>query len=103
MIAAHVVEAFAKLLHLAINVFIVIIIIRALISWMGNVPPNAFIIMLRRLTDPVFRWVHRTFPFMIVGGIDISPIAICAALYFIDSVLYKTLIRYAMSLVPAAG
>lgn len=95
MISGHFVRAVAQLLHMAINLYIIIIIVRSVISWMGTPPPNAFIMILRKLTDPVFRFVHRTLPFTIVGGIDISPIIILVVLYFIDSFLYGVLMNYA--------
>lgn len=95
MITANLLKAFAQLFHLTIQIYIFIIIIRAVISWMGNIPPNQFIYILRRLTDPVFRLVHRHIPFAIIGGIDISPIFITVILYFIDNVVYGTLMDMA--------
>lgn len=85
MIINNFLRAFAQLFHTLIQIYIIIIIIRSVISWMGHVPPNRFIMILRRLTDPVFRLVHRHLPFLVVGGIDISPIVIVIVLYFIDS------------------
>lgn len=99
MIPGHVVRALADLLHLLIQIYIFIIIIRAVISWMGNIPPNTFTYILRRLTDPVFRWIHRTLPFTVMGGIDVSPIIIIVALYFIDNLLYGLLMGYANQLI----
>jgi len=92
------IKALADVIHMAINAFILVIIIRSVISWMGNIPPNRFIFILRRLTDPIFRFVHRNLPFTIVGGIDISPIIIIFALYFVDRVLYDFLIGLAVQL-----
>lgn len=98
MIPGHILRALAELLHVVIHVYIFIIIIRSVISWMGNIPPNTFTYILRRLTDPVFIWVHRKLPFTVIGGIDISPIIIIVALYFIDNVLYGILMGYASQL-----
>ena len=98
MISGNFVRALANLIHTIINVYIVIIIIRSIISWMGTIPPNPFIIMLRRLTDPVFRFVHRNLPFMVLGGIDVSPIAIVLVLYFIDNFITGFLLDLAVTL-----
>jgi YggT family protein len=87
-----------QVIDIAIHVYIFIILIRAVISWMGNIPTNNFIILLRRLTDPVFRFVHRHLPFTIIGGIDISPIIIVMALYLINAVVISTLGDYARQL-----
>jgi YggT family protein len=98
VISGNFVRALANLIHTIINVYIVIIIIRSIISWMGTIPPNPFIIMLRRLTDPVFRFVHRNLPFMVLGGIDVSPIAIVLVLYFIDNFITGFLLDLAVTL-----
>jgi YggT family protein len=95
VIAGNLLRAIAQLIHLVIHIYIFVIIIRAIISWMGNIPPNQFIYILRRLTDPVFRLVHRHVPFAIIGGIDISPIFITVILYFIDSVVTGILLDMA--------
>lgn len=94
MIASYFVRAIAEILHLAINVYIFIILVRAIISWAGTIPPNRFIFFLRKVTDPVFRFVHRNLPFTIIGGIDISPIFIVLALYLADHLVVGALMDY---------
>jgi len=105
VIAGNLFKAVAQLIHLVIQAYILIIIIRSVISWIGTIPPNRFIIVLRKLTDPVFRYVHKVLPFTIIGGIDISPIIIVIILYFIDNLLYGILMGYAYELLrrPEAG
>ncbi len=98
MIIGHLLKALAQLLHLVIQIYIIIIIIRAVISWLGNIPPNPLFVLLRRLTDPVFRVVHRFLPLTIIGGIDISPIIILVALYLIDNLITNLMINYANQL-----
>lgn len=102
MILANFLKAFAQLFHMLVQLYILIIIIRSVLSWMGNVPRNQFTLVLRRLTDPVFRWVHKTLPFTIIGGIDISPIIIVMALYFADMVIYETLMDIALQMKGAS-
>jgi YggT family protein len=92
---ANFVRAVAQLLHMVLYIFSLIIIVRSIISWVGSIPPNAFIYTLRKMTDPIFRWVHRNLPFTVVGGIDISPIFILLVLYFIDNLIYNFLMDYA--------
>jgi YggT family protein len=90
--------ALAQIIHFAIQVYIFIIIIRSVASWMGNVPPNPFFNLLKRLTDPVFRFVHRVLPYnvTIIGNIDISPIIIILALYLVDRLVTGLLTDYAI-------
>ncbi len=99
MILGRLLQTLAELFHTVIQIYIWIIIIRSVISWLGNIPPNTFVIILRRLTDPVFRFVHKKIPFTIVGGIDISPIFIIMALYFIDSFFIGVMMDYARVLI----
>jgi YggT family protein len=100
VILANFLKAFAQLFHMLVQLYILIIIIRSVLSWMGNIPPNAFTITLRRLTDPLFRWVHKKLPFTIIGGIDISPIIIVMVLYFADIVIFETLMDLAYQMKP---
>jgi len=88
-------RALAQLLHLAFQAYIFVILIRAVLSWMGPMPPSPLILVLRRLTDPVFRLVHRWIPFAIIGGIDISPVIVMLGLYFIDNLITGILMGYA--------
>ncbi len=97
MIIENFLRAFAQVFHMVIQLYILIIIVRAVISWVGNIPRSTFTMILRRLTDPVFRFVHRVLPFTIIGGIDISPIIIVLALYFIDNFLTGLMLSYAAS------
>lgn len=91
-------RALAQIIHTAIHVYIFIIIIRAVASWMGNVPPNPFFYLLKRLTDPVFRFVHRVLPYHIrvIGNIDISPIIIILVLYIVDGLIIALLTDFAL-------
>ena len=95
MIFSNFIRALTQLVHLLIQAYILIIIVRSVISWMGTLPSNRFIYLLRRLTDPVFRFTHRMVPFSIIGGIDISPIIIIVALVFIDNVFTGLMMGYA--------
>lgn len=98
MILGNFIRSFAQLFHFAIQAYIIIIFVRSVISWMGTIRPNPFIMLLRRLTDPVFRLVHRHIPFLIVGGIDMSPFFIMVVLYFIDNFLTGVMLDFAATL-----
>ena len=91
----HFLLATSNLLSMVIQLFIFIIIIRSILSWAGPLPNNQFTIILRKITDPIFRYVHKIVPFSIIGGIDISPIIILFILYFIDTLFTGVLRDYA--------
>lgn len=91
----HLLLALSQMLGMLIQVYIFIIIIRTIISWAGPLPYNPLAQLLKKITDPVFLFVHRIIPFAIVGGIDISPIIIIFVLYFLNNLLCGVLNDYA--------
>ncbi len=73
-----------QLVHMVINLYIWIIIISALLSFVRPDPSNPIVQALYRLTEPVYYWVRRKMPFVIISGIDLSPLVIILALQFLD-------------------
>lgn len=98
MISASFLRALAQIIHTLIQLYILVIIVRAVISWMGDIPPNPLVMVIIRLTDPLFRFLHRRMPFLIVGGIDISPMIIVFALYLLDSLVTGLILDFARTL-----
>lgn len=96
-VASNFVLAIARLLELAINVYIWVIIARALISWVSPDPYNPIVRFLYRATEPVLRMVRRRMP-MLAGGLDLSPMVVILILYFIDWFLVSTLRDFALGL-----
>lgn len=82
--------AVAQVVHMAISIYIWIVIISALISWVNPDPYNPIIRFLRGATDPVLYRIRRYLP--AIGGIDFSPLVLILLLYFVDMFLVKTLI-----------
>jgi YggT family protein len=78
------VYAVVQLLHTVINVYIWIIIIAALLSFIRPDPHNQIVQIIYRLTEPAFDFVRRKLPFVVFSGIDLSPIVILLALQFLD-------------------
>ncbi len=90
--------ALARVLHLVLMLYLWVIIIRAVLSWV-NVPslyPVALV--LYRLTEPVLRPFRRLVPPRRLGGLDISPIIVGLLIVFIDSFLIRSLALYARQL-----
>ena len=76
--------AIIQLLHTIINVYIWIIIISALMSFIRPDPYNQIVQAIYKLTEPLFTFVRKTFPFVVISGIDLSPVVILLSLQFID-------------------
>lgn len=87
----------ARVIHWVIQAYILLIVVRSVLTWMGEIPSHPLVHLLRRLTDPAFRLVHRIIPerFTIIGNIDISPIIIIMVLYLVDHLVARLLIEYA--------
>jgi YggT family protein len=74
---------------MVITLYIWIIIISALLSFVRPDPSNPVVQTLYRLTEPVFYWLRRRFPFLVMGGIDLSPLVIILGLQFVDMFIMK--------------
>lgn len=83
--------ALAKVLGLALNLYMWIVIISALLSWVNPDPYNVIVRTLRNLTDPVFWRIRRALPFLNVGGIDLTPIVVILAIVFLETFLVGNL------------
>ena len=66
--------ALARVLDIALSLYFWVIVIAALMSWVRPDPYNPVVRFLRAMTDPVFYRVRRWFPFLTIGGFDLSPI-----------------------------
>jgi len=72
-----------NVVHLAITVYIWIIIIRALISWVNPDPFNPVVRFLYRATEPVLRPIRRKLP-TFQSGLDLSPLLVILGLEIVD-------------------
>jgi len=86
----HLIEALASILDLALNIYMWVIIARAILSWVNPDPYNPIVRFLYNITEPVMGWVRRRVP-LIFGGLDLSPILILIAIVFLRRFLVMTL------------
>jgi YggT family protein len=91
--------ALASLLNFLLSAYIWVVIGRAVISWVNADPYNPIVRFLCQITDPVLDWVRRRLPFLMIGGIDMTPVAVIAAIVFLQSFLVPTLRQLAGGLV----
>jgi len=87
--------ALAKILHIVLTIYLWIIILRAVFSWVYV--PSLYQVgrILYRLTEPVLRPLRRLLPPAKLGGLDISPIIVALLIVFLDSILVNSLALYA--------
>ena len=89
---ANFVEAAAWILNYVLSIYVWIIIIRALISWVSPDPYNPIVRFLRAVTEPVLRPVRRRLG--IYGGIDFSPLLVILGILFVRSFIVRSVIEY---------
>ncbi len=89
--------AIARLIDLALQAYFWIIIARAVLSWVNPDPFNPIVRFLYRVTEPVLRPIRHRLPTLSIG-IDLSPMVVILAIFFLDSFLISTLRDLALSL-----
>lgn len=90
--------AIANILDTVLNLYSWIVIISALLSWVNPDPYNPIVRFLRGVTEPVFYRVRRLLPFTYVSGVDLSPIVVLLAVYFLRTFLVGTLIQIGLGI-----
>jgi YggT family protein len=89
-IFGNLLEALAGLLHLVLNIYIWIIIARAIISWVNPDPYNPIVRFLYRVTEPALRPIRNLLPMQGIG-LDLSPMILLLVIYILDSFVVRTL------------
>lgn len=94
---SNLILAVATVINIGLTIYMWIIIIRALISWVSPNPYNPIVQFLYRVTEPVLWRVRRLLP---IGGfgIDFSPIIVILVIYFLKLFLVQTLVQLAQQL-----
>lgn len=96
-VAQNFVVAAAKILDIALTIYMWIIIARAVLSWVNPDPRNFIVQFLYRVSEPVLYAVRRRLPINL-GGLDLSPIIVILAVYFVKAFLIKSLLQLAYRL-----
>ena len=55
-------------------------------------PSNPIVQTLNRLTDPVYAFIRKKLPFLVLGGIDLTPLVIILGLQFLDTFMMTAMI-----------
>ena len=90
-------SATAKILEIVLQLYMWIIIIRALLSWVNPDPYNPIVQFLNSITEPVLYRVRQLIP-MSGMGIDFSPIIVILVIIFLQAFLVNSIGMLAMQL-----
>lgn len=75
----------AGLISFLSRAYIVIIIVRAVLSWVQHNPHQPLIKFIYQVTEPPLRLIRQYVPD--VGGLDVSPVILIFAIYIIERIL----------------
>jgi YggT family protein len=84
------ISAVADVLYVVLTIYMWIVIIAALISWVNPDPYNPIVRFLYSVTEPVFSMVRRHLPLPPMG-IDFSPLIVLVVILFLQVFVVKTL------------
>lgn len=86
--------AIVTVIDIILNVYMWIIVARAIISWVSPNPYNPIVNFLYQATEPVLRYARRIIP-PIGGTLDLSPILVLVAIVFLRQFLVQSLMQFA--------
>ncbi len=89
-IFANFLMAIATVVDMILGLFLILVIVRALLSWVNPDPYNPIVRFLYTATEPLMYQVRRVVP-VVAGGIDLSPLVVIAAIYFLQVFLVQSL------------
>ena len=83
--------ALASIVYYALELYIYVIIARALISWVSPDPWNPIVQFLTRATEPALAPIRRLIGWRL--GIDLSPIVLILILIFLQKFIVPSLMQ----------
>lgn len=95
-ILGNLLNAVAIVLNMGLTFYMWIIIARAVLSWVNPDPYNPIVRFIYNITEPVLKAVRSKIPR--IEGIDISPIIVIFAIYFLQAFVVKSLFDVARTL-----
>ena len=88
-VAGNILQGLAYVLDTVLFLYMWLIIIRALISWVNPDPWNPIVQFLAKATDPVLIVIRRRVG--VLGGIDVSPILAILLIMFLQYAVVQTI------------
>ena len=77
----------ASLIHFLADAYILVIIVRAVLSWIRPNPYQPIVQFIYQITEPPLRFIRQYLPNL--GGLDISPIILIFVIYLVETILIR--------------
>lgn len=91
-----IISGIGGILHSLLTVYIWVVIIGALLTWVRPDPYNPIVQTIYRLTQPAYDLIRRFMP-TVFNGLDLSPIILIVILNVIDIILINVINALAFS------
>ena len=88
----------AKVIDYVLFFYMIVIIARAVLSWVNPDPYNPIVRFLYNITEPVLYRIRSRIP-VFFGGIDFSPIVVILIIYFLQIFAVNSLARLGQSFI----
>ncbi|MDQ6993195.1 MAG: YggT family protein [Mariprofundus sp.] len=98
-ILGYFLQALSTVVHVILMSATIVVIARAVLSWVSPDPYNPVVRMINQLSEPMIFPVRRRVPY--ISGIDFSPMIVLLALMFLDNFLVPTFEQLAVNLIQA--
>lgn len=85
-----IISGLGGIVHSLITVYIWVLIIGALLSWVRPDPYNPIVQIIYRLTEPAYRELRRIMP-TVFNGLDLAPLILVILLQVIDVILVNVI------------
>ena len=96
-VMSNLLAAVAEVLRWVLNIFMYIVIARAVLSWVSPDPYNPIVRFINKVTEPVLYQIRKRIP-VNFGGIDFSPIIVFLAIIFVQRFVVDSLYELARTL-----
>ena len=90
LIIGNLLNALSIVIYYILNIFMWIVIARAVLSWVNPDPYNPIVRFIYNITEPVLYKIRKTIPINF-GGIDVSPIIVFLAIIFLQKFVVGSL------------
>ena len=87
----------AQTLHGLLTLYLYVVIISALMTWIEPNPYNPIVRFIYSITEPAFEWFREHLP-LVFGGIDFSPLLVIIVIQLIQQVVIPSVVHV---LIPA--
>lgn len=84
-------QVVANIISNLVQIYILIVIVRCILSFVQPNMRNPIVQFIREVTDPPMDGLRKAFPFLSMGGLDLSPIALIFLVRIVGNLLINIL------------